>query len=153
MAQVLNTDTKDNNSFGFNGKTQRGQVSTDFVEAFSCDTTQRPFLVIDSASIGGVNCVLTVFNRAASAASVRIRLYVSNDNGRLASNAGRVTVSSVYDETESSVSLPKTIAANAAFHFSFNYKNQAILTTFRFWHWVADCAANTASIDAFICAK
>jgi len=148
---MANYEQKDNNSFGFSGTTGRAKVTTDFRDTFAVTTTETELLKLDSAQFGGVSCCMTVFNRAASAASVRIRAYVSNDNFRTSTNT--VALANVYDETDTTVSLPKTIAAGAAFHFIFGYKQQPQLTTFRFWKFTVDVAANTATVDAYINAK
>lgn len=144
-------ETKDNNSFGFGATTGRGKVAADFKDSFAVTTTETELLKLDSAQFGGVSCCMTVFNRAASASSVRVRAYVSNDNWRTSTNS--VTLANVYDETDTSVSLPKTIAAGAAFHFIFGYKQQAQLTTFRFWKFTIDVASGSATVDAYINAK
>jgi len=147
------TETKDQNSFGFSPTTLRGKVTCDFTEALAVSTTARDLFVIDSAEFGGVSCALTVFNRAASAASVRLRLYVSNDRGRIGSSAGWITVSTVYDESNASVSLPLTIAAGATDFVVFDYASLPKLTAFRFWRWTIDTAASTATIDAYFSCK
>lgn len=147
------TETKDSNSFGFSPTTLRGKVACDFTEAFAVSTTSRDLFIIDSAEFGGVSCALTVFNRAASAASVRLDLYVGNDRGRIGSSAGWINVANVYDESAASVSLPLTIAAGSTDFVVLDYASLPKLTAFRFWRWTIDTAANTATVDAYYSCK
>lgn len=141
------------NSTGMTGTTERCMVTTDFREAVAVTTTETSLFKIDSAQFGGVAMCVTIRNRSGSASSIRIRAYVSNDNGRMASNVGRVTLSAAYDETDTSVSLPHTLAANSVKHLIVGYKQQPQLTTFRFWEFTVDVASGSATIDAYINAK
>jgi hypothetical protein len=147
------TETTDNNSFGFAATTERGKVTSRFQEGVAVTTTQANLFTLDSAQFGGVSMCLTVFNRAASASSVRVRMYVSNDNLRITSNGGRVTLANAYGEDDASISLPVTIAAGATDHLILGYKQQPQLTTFRFWHVDIDVASGSATVDYYFNAK
>lgn len=147
------TSTISSNAFGMTGTTERCQVTTDFRESVAVTTTETSLFKLDSAQFGGTSCCVTIYNRTGSASSIRIRAYVSNDNGRLASNAGRVTLAAAYDEDDASVALPLTLAADAVAHLIVGYKQQPQLTTFRFWEFTVDVASGTATIDAYINAK
>lgn len=146
-------ENRDQNSFGFAGTTLRSKVSTYFVEGLAVTTSEKDLIVFDTAEMGGVNCSITFHNLATSASSIRIRGYVCNDNRRLPSNAGRITLANVYDETDASVSLPLTIAAGSTDHIVFGYKQQPQYTTFRYWIFTVDVAAGSATCHVYGCVK
>jgi len=147
-------ETQDNNSRGYGGTTQRCKLTSNFREAVAVTTTETELFTVDSAEFGGVSCALTVFNRAASAASVRLRCYVSNDRAvGVPSNGGRITVSTLYDEAGATVSIPLTIAAGATDHVILDYASLPKLTCFRFWTFTIDVAANSATVDYYFGCK
>lgn len=132
---------------GFAGQTQRANVGYCAKEGIAVSTTAVTFWMIDTANMGGVNCSLTVYNSGST--TIRLRGYVCNDNLLIPSNGGRITLSGVYDETDSTVSLPLSITAGSTDHIVFGYKQQPQYTTFRWWIWTLDTASGTSTASAF----
>lgn len=145
------TSTRDSNSFGFEGTTQRAQVGTFFEPSFAVDTTERDLCIVDSAELGAVNFCMTVKNTGST--TIAIDAYVSNDKNHIASAAGWVNLANVYDEADVSVSLPQNITAGSIEHYIFGYKNQPMLTTFRYWRFTVKTAAGTSTCDMYGNAK
>lgn len=141
----------DRESSRYAGTSQRCQLSTLYLPEIAVTTTVQTIWQLDSAEIGAVGCCLTIF--VPTATTVVVNCFVSNDADAIPSNAGRVTLANVYDETEASRSLPFSITTGLTKHFILSYKNQAILTTFRYWNWTLNVASGTSTAFAYGNAK
>lgn len=141
----------DRDSSAFCGTSQRCQLATLYIPEFAVSTTAARFWQLDSAEIGAVNACITVFNSGST--TIRVRCYVSNDKDAIPSNAGRVTLSNLYDETDTTQALPFSITAGSTKHLILSYKEQPILTTFRYWDFYLDTAASTSTAFVYGNAK
>ena len=142
------TLSRDNNAFGFAPKSQRGDLVTGFNTDVAASTTEATLFTFDTANFGGVSGSITIKNTGA--ASIRIRAYVSNDNGR---SSGWITLANVYGEDDVSIALPLTITAGSVDHLVLYYGQQPAYTTFRYWKFTVDTAASTSTCDYYACGK
>lgn len=142
MAQV---DVRSNSAF--TGQSQRCNLSTTAIRDIDLTTTAKIVWTVDSAEIGAVNACLTILN--SGSVSITLTAFVCNDLSYIASNAGRVTLSELYSEADASIGLPLTITAGSTDHVILGYKNQPMLTTFRFWNFLLASASATATCSIF----
>lgn len=142
---------KDERSGGtvFTGQSQRCQLSTMAITGLAITTADLIVWTIDSAEIGAVNASLTIYNHTASAATVRLTAFVGNDNDYIPSAAGRVSLTQLYSEADVAIPLALSIAAGATDHVILGYKNQPMYTCFRYWNFIIDTAASTATVSIF----
>jgi hypothetical protein len=123
------------------GTTQRCQLATLYLPEISVTSTAQTIWMLDSAEIGAVNACLTVF--VPGSTTVVVTCFVSNDADAIPSNAGRVTLANVFDETDTTRSLPFNVTSGLTKHFVLSYKEQPIITTFRYWSWQLSSASTT----------
>lgn len=139
--------TRDSNSFGYDGTSQRCQLGTFLQLGFAVTSTEQDLCIVDSSEIGAVNFCLTVKNTGAT--TIAIDAYVSNDKNHIASGAGWINLANVYDEADASVSLPQNITAGSIEHYIFGYKQQPQLTTFRYWRFTVKTSSGTSTCDSY----
>jgi hypothetical protein len=131
----------------FTGQSQRCQLSRAAFTGIPLTTTAQIVWCIDSAEIGGVNSCLTIFN--AGAVSIVLTAFVGNDQDYIPSAAGRVALTELFSEADVSIALPLTITAGSTDHVIFGYKNQPMLTTFRYWNFLLASASATSTASIF----
>lgn len=135
----------------FAGTSQRAQLATMFAPDLAITTVDKVVWIIDTAEIGAVNACITVHNTGGT--TVRLNAFVSNDKDRIASGAGRVALTELFSEADASLSLPLSITAGSIDHAILGYKNQPMLTTFRYWGFWIDTASGTSTVDLYGNAK
>lgn len=138
-------DSRDAGQFA--GTSQRAQLTTAFVPGMTINTTEQKVWMIDTAETGAVDACITIHNKGSQA--VRLRAYVSNDKEHIPSNAGRVALTELFSEADASLSLPLTINGTTVDHAILGYKNQPMLTAFRYWWFTLDTAANSSTVDVY----
>jgi hypothetical protein len=131
----------------FTGQSQRCQLSTRAETLIAISATAKNVWCIDSAEAGGVNASLTIFNSGAT--DIVLTAFVCNDNDYIPSAAGRVALTALFSEADASIALPLTIAAGATDYVIFGYKNQPMLTTFRYWNFVLATASGVSTASVF----
>lgn len=131
----------------FTGQSQRCQLSTIAVRTIDLTTTAKVVWTVDSAEIGAVNACLTILN--SGSVSIVLTAFVGNDSDYIASNAGRVALTELYSEADAAIPLPLTITAGSTDHVILGYRNQPMLSTFRFWNFLLASASATATASIF----
>lgn len=135
----------------FAGVSQRAQLATCFRPDLTITTDDQIVWLIDTAEIGAVNACITIHNKGSTA--VRLNAFVSNDKDRIASAAGRVALTELFSEADASLALPLTINGTTVDHAILGYKNQPMLTTFRYWGFYLDTASGSSTVDVYGNAK
>lgn len=135
----------------FAGVSQRAQLATCFRPDLIITTDDQVVWLLDSAEIGAINACITINNKGSTA--VRLNAFVSNDKDHIASAAGRVALTQLYNEADGAIALPLTINGTTVDHAILGYKNQPMLTTFRYWGFYLDTASGSSTVDVYGNAK